>query len=84
MTKAEKMEQIKVYKEFVNYIGEVSDSVEIATFRNINWAKSFMKDLLNDVKEYHANGERYKVQFGDGRKFYITHDGRNEFVNSLI
>lgn len=85
MTKQEKIDQVKVFMEFINYLGKVNESVEIATFRNIGWGKSFIKDLLNHVDEDDEliNGLRYKIQFGDGRVAYITKDGENEFVKSL-
>ena len=74
MTKQERLEQIKVYKEFVNYIGEAYESTEIATFRNIGWARNFLEELAKDAKEDN-NGVQYKVCFGDGQVTLFTKNG---------
>lgn len=39
-----KAETVKVYMEWVNYLGEVQSRELIATFCSINWAKSFVKN----------------------------------------
>lgn len=87
-TKIPRSEQIKIFIEFVNYLGEVNESQEIATFRGINWAKPLIKEIQSIVKKqnsdrYDNSGIRYRIEFGDGRKAYITPDGDNEFANSL-
>lgn len=77
--KMNKSEQITVYMEFVNYLGEVNDSIEIANFRSINWAKDFLKSLPGTLD---SDGTRYRIQTPQGTA-YVTEDGGNEFVNSL-
>ena len=35
---------VKVYLEYTNFWGEVTDSELIAQFRNMNWAKNFIEE----------------------------------------
>lgn len=81
-------EQVRICIEFINYLGEVDKSHEVAIFRGINWAKPVIKDIQNRIKQensgrYDNSGVRYRIEFSDGRKAYITSEGDNEFANSL-
>ena len=83
MTKQEKMEQVKIYREFLNYRGEVTDSIEIATFRNISWASQMFRYLLESIQT-EVWADRYKICLGDGKVAYITKECENEFAKSCI
>ena len=72
--------KVKIFMEFINYMNEVNESSEIASFASVNWAKPFLKDLVNKVQS--EDNIRYKIEIG-GQKAYITKDGENQFVNSL-
>lgn len=39
---------VKVYMDFMNYRGEVNESVLIAAFKNHNWAKNFLKEVREE------------------------------------
>ena len=67
MTKQERLDRVKVFIEFVNYVGEVNESVEIASFRNIMWASEFIERLA----PWNDGLSRYRVQYGDGKVQYI-------------
>lgn len=41
----------KVYMDFINYRGEVTESHLIATFMSVNWAKEFTNIAEDSVKE---------------------------------
>ena len=40
---------VKVYMEWVNYLGEVQSKELIATFISINWAKRFLENSKDEV-----------------------------------
>lgn len=59
--------------EYINYKGDIVESTEIARFRNMNWAESFVKTLEPDSELY-----RFKVKaigWDEENSIYITHIG---------
>jgi hypothetical protein len=72
---------VVITMEFINYKGDVTESTEIARFRNMDWAESFVKTLEPDSDLY-----RYKIKaigWDEENSIYITrngkvsHDGKN-------
>ena len=67
------LETVIITLEFVNYKGEVTESTEIARFRNMNWAEPFVKILEPDSDLY-----RFKIKaigWDEENSIYITHKG---------
>ena len=50
MAKKPKME-VKVYMEFINYLGEVTESTLIAEFLSMNWAYGFIQEAKQTENE---------------------------------
>lgn len=64
---------VVITMEFVNYKGEVTESTEIARFRNMNWTEPFVKTLEPD-----SDLCRFKVKaigWDEEHSIYITHKG---------
>lgn len=50
---------VKVFFEHINYKGDVTSSVQIAEFLNMNWAKEFIRRCSDgNIDEY----TRYRVE----------------------
>lgn len=63
------METVKIYLEYINYLGEITDSTLIAEFKTPGWADIFIKQLKP------TNGSRYRINnlSGKGENQYILY-----------
>lgn len=43
--------EVAVYAECINYLGEVTDSVKIAEFRTMDWARRFIDEAKKSEDE---------------------------------
>ena len=50
----------KVYMDFINYVGEVYNSAEIAEFRSVEWAEVFYEAAV--AKTYEDGSIRYRIE----------------------
>lgn len=59
MTKLSENGKVKIYLDFVNYLGETNESVVVAEFKNVNWALALtgklslqeIVDELNNIED---------------------------------
>lgn len=40
--------EVRVYLDFVNAWGDITDSTEIASFRNMRWAEKFIEEAKKE------------------------------------
>lgn len=50
----------KVYMDFINFVGEVYNSAEIAEFRSMEWAEEFYRMAV--AKTYEDGSIRYRIE----------------------
>ena len=72
--------EVVIYLEELGWqSSEVIEATEVARFRTIGWARSFIGDLADSTIEDYT---RFAIRVG-GKVAYITKDGNNEFAKSL-
>lgn len=78
--------KVTVYMEFVNYRGDVYDTIMVAEFRSIGWAKEYIKYLLGVKMNPDESNDvfRYKVEIKGQGCFYITENGDNEYAKEVV